>query len=78
MKIGCGNPKLSALFISDPSSAVARVHRALSSCKGDVTAAADALGVSVPTLYRWIRLHPEIRGEKNPVRKAGRPRKEAP
>jgi DNA-binding NtrC family response regulator len=53
-----GNPKLTALWVLEPEEAAEVVSNALRNNDGNVTAAAEELGVGRASLYRWMEEHP--------------------
>jgi hypothetical protein len=55
---GAKNPKLSALWLVDPTQAAEICARAIRAYEGDVLHAAQALDVSRTTLIRWIEEEP--------------------
>jgi transposase-like protein len=61
------NPRLSALWRADPSTAAAEVRRALEEC-ATVEAAADALSIPPRTLYRWISIKKQLRHQRGPMK----------
>ena len=72
------NPELTALFVTGPKEAIAFCRKALQEANGNRQKAAEILGVSDGTLYRWIRERPEIVEGKGknavPQMPKGRPR----
>jgi hypothetical protein len=63
-------PALGALLRAGYEPAAARVTAALQDASGRVTVAAQALGVPVSTLHRWLRL-PALQGAPRLGREAG-------
>lgn len=55
-----GNPRLSALWITDPGGALLECKLALIT-QGSVDAAAVALQVDRRTFYRWMARYPALR-----------------
>jgi excisionase family DNA binding protein len=70
------NPVLSAEWTADPASAHMQVVQAIKVAEGDIREAARRLGVSRPTLYRWIQeresLQTAVRGARAAKREAKR------
>jgi hypothetical protein len=60
MPFPCGNPTLSARFLTDPDAAVEECRQAILNAGGSVAGGARELEVSTRTLYRWIDAHPSI------------------
>jgi transcriptional regulator with PAS, ATPase and Fis domain len=55
-----GNPRLTALWTTDPKAAAAQVSAALASSKTKAEAA-KKLGVGLRTIWQWLS-RPELRG----------------
>lgn len=55
-----GNPKLTALWVLEPEEAAEVVSNALRNNDGNVTAAAEELGVGRASVYRWMEEHPAL------------------
>lgn len=54
------NPRLAALWVTDPKEAAWEVKMALAAEGGDVDAAAEQLGISRRTMYRYLE---KMKGE---------------
>ena len=78
MSSNSGNPELSALWIlcetSGDERAPAIVMQALRDNDGDVTNTAKQLGISRPTLYKWIQDHAALRRVQDRARHLARER----
>ena len=70
------NPDLTALWLTAPQEAAKRVISYLRDFEGDVTRAAEGLGISRRTLYRWLRTKYELRGARERMSLVGLLRKE--
>jgi len=71
--LGSNNPKLTAMMHGEIPSLVKQAKDAVISklemTDGDVQAAAKKLGISRPTLNRWIKDNPDLRVALNKIRR---------
>lgn len=66
--------RLGALKVSDPKAWREAVRSAMAEHEGKIPEAAESVGVSVPTFYRWLKTLPSVkRAPRGPRLKSGAP-----